>query len=156
MVLETKAAVAQELKYALVDGRLTSALTVFAKNCECVLVYAVPNVAASDLKIDEVTMDGTHVITSPPVPCTDCGGGDDDDDDDLGTGARIAIALAAVFCFLGGVLATVLYIGRRNKFNGCLSPAKRRISSFTGSADLELRPVDPTQKEEVRPARDVV
>ena len=27
---------------------------------------------------------------------------------------------------------------------------------FTGSADLELRPVDPTQKEEVRPARDVV
>ena len=43
VVLETKAAVAQELKYALVDGRLTSALTVFAKNCECVLVYAVPN-----------------------------------------------------------------------------------------------------------------
>ena len=27
---------------------------------------------------------------------------------------------------------------------------------FTGSADLELRPVDPTQKEEVRPASDVV
>jgi len=50
----------------------------------------------------------------------------------------------------------VLYIGRRNKFNGCLSPTKRRISGFTGSADLELRPVDPTQKEEVRPARDVV
>ena len=156
VILETKNAVAQELKDALVDGQLTSALTVFAKDCECVLVYAVPNVAASDLKIDEVTMDGTHVITSPPVPCTDCGGGDDDDDDDLGAGARIAIALAAVFCFLGGGLASFLYISRRNKFNGCLSPAKRRISGFTGSADLELRPVDPTQKNEVRPARDVV
>ena len=37
--------------------------------------------------------------------------------------ARIAIALAAVFCFLGGVLATMLYISRMNKFNGCLSSA---------------------------------
>jgi len=156
VVLETKNAVAQELKDALVDNQLTAALTLYAVECKCVLEYGVLNVGESDLKIDEVTMDGTHVITSPPVPCTDCGGGDDDDDDDLGAGARIAIALAAVFCFLGGVLATVLYIGRRNKFNGCLSPAKRRISSFTGSADLELRPVDPTQKEEVRPARDVV
>ena len=156
VILETKEAVAQELKNALVDGQVEAALTLYAADCNCVLEYGVLNVGESDLKIDEVTMDGTHVITSPPVPCTDCGGGDDDDDDDLGTGARIAIALAAVFCFLGGVLATVLYIGRRNKFNGCLSPAKRRISSFTGSADLELRPVDPTQKEEVRPARDVV
>ena len=156
VILETKEAVAQELKNALVDGQVEAALTLYAVDCKCVLEYGVLNVEESDLKIDDLTMDGTHVITSPPVPCTDCGGGDDDDDDDLGTGARIAIALAAVFCFLGGVLATVLYIGRRNKFNGCLSPAKRRISSFTGSADLELRPVDPTQKEEVRPARDVV
>ena len=156
VVLETKAAVAQELKNALVDGQVEAALTLYAANCNCVLEYGVLNVEESDLKIDEVTMDGTHVITSPPVPCTDCGGGDDDDDDDLGTGARIAIALAAVFCFLGGGLASFLYISRRNKFNGCLSPAKRRISGFTGSADLELRPVDPTQKNEVRPARDVV
>ena len=156
VVLETKNAVAQELKDALVDNQLTAALTLYAVDCDCVLAYGVPNVPASDAKIDEVTMDGTHVITSPPVPCGDDCGGDGDDDDDLGAAARIAIALAAVFCFLGGVLATVLYIGRRNKFNGCLSPAKRRISSFTGSADLELRPVDPTQKEEVRPARDVV
>ena len=156
VVLETKNAVAQELKDALVDNQLTAALTLYAVDCDCVLAYGVPNVPASDAKIDEVTMDGTHVITSPPVPCGDDCGGDGDDDDDLGAAARIAIALAAVFCFLGGVLATVLYIGRRNKFNGCLSPAKRRISGFTGSADLELRPVDPTQKEEVRPARDVV
>ena len=156
VVLETKNAVAQELKDALVDNQLTAALTLYAVDCDCVLAYGVPNVPASDAKIDEVTMDGTHVITSPPVPCGDDCGGDGDDDDDLGAAARIAIALAAVFCFLGGVLATVLYIGRRNKFNGCLSPTKRRISGFTGSADLELRPVDPTQKEEVRPARDVV
>ena len=156
VILETKEAVAQELKNALVDGQVEAALTLYAANCNCVLEYGVLNVDASDLKIDEVTMDGTHVITSPPVPCTDCGGGDDDDDDDLGAGARIAIALAAVFCFLGGGLASFLYISRRNKFNGCLSPAKRRISGFTGSADLELRPVDPTQKKEVRPARDVV
>ena len=156
VVLETKEAVAQELKNALVDGQVEAALTLYAVDCKCVLEYGVLNVEESDLKIDEVTMDGTHVITSPPVPCTDCGGGDDDDDDDLGAGARIAIALAAVFCFLGGALASFLYISRRNKFNGCLSPAKRRISGFTGSADLELRPVDPTQKEEVRPARDVV
>ena len=156
VVLETKNAVAQELKDALVDNQLTAALTLYAVDCDCVLAYGVPNVPASDAKIDEVTMDGTHVITSPPVPCGDDCGGDGDDDDDLGAAARIAIALAAVFCFLGGVLATVLYIGRRNKFNGCLSPAKRRISGFTGSADLELRPVDPTQKEEVRPASDVV
>ena len=156
VVLETKNAVAQELKDALVDNQLTAALTLYAVDCDCVLAYGVPNVPASDAKIDEVTMDGTHVITSPPVPCGDDCGGDGDDDDDLGAAARIAIALAAVFCFLGGVLATVLYIGRRNKFNGCLSPTKRRISGFTGSADLELRPVDPTQKEEVRPASDVV
>ena len=158
VILETKEAVAQELKNALVDGQVEAALTLYAANCNCVLEYGVLNVEESDLKIDEVTMDGTHVITSPPVPCTDCGGGDDDDDDDddLGAGARIAIALAAVFCFLGGGLASFLYISRRNKFNGCLSPAKRRISGFTGSADLELRPVDPTQKNEVRPARDVV
>ena len=156
VILETKEAVAQELKNALVDGQVEAALTLYAVECKCVLEYGVLNVGESDLKIDEVTMDGTHVITSPPVPCTDCGGGDDDDDDDLGAGARIAIALAAVFCFLGGGLASFLYISRRNKFNGCLSPAKRRISGFTGSADLELRPVDPTQKEEVRPARDVV
>ena len=156
VILETKEAVAQELKNALVDGQVEAALTLYAVECKCVLEYGVLNVGESDLKIDEVTMDGTHVITSPPVPCTDCGGGDDDDDDDLGAGARIAIAMAAVFCFLGGGLASFMYISRRNKFNGCLSPAKRRISGFTGSADLELRPVDPTQKNEVRPARDVV
>ena len=147
---------AQELKDALVDGQVDAALLLHAPDCDCVLAVGVLNVDASSAKIDEITMEGSHGITSPPVPCTDCGGGDDDDDDDLGAGARIAIALAAVFCFLGGALASFLYISRRNKFNGCLSPAKRRISSFTGSADLELRPVDPTQKEEVRPARDVV
>ena len=153
-ILDSKADVAQELKYARVDGQVDAALTLYAVGCNCVLEVGVLNDKATDEAIDEVTMDGTHVITSPPVPCTDCGGGDDDDD--LGAGARIAIALAAVFCFLGGALASFLYISRRNKFNGCLSPAKRRISGFTGSADLELRPVDPTQKEEVRPARDVV
>ena len=153
-ILETKEAVAGELKKALVDGQVDAALTLYAVGCDCVLEVGVLNDEATDKAIDDITMDGSHTITSPPVPCTDCGGGDDDDD--LGAGARIAIALAAVFCFLGGALASFLYISRRNKFNGCLSPAKRRISGFTGSADLELRPVDPTQKEEVRPARDVV
>ena len=151
-ILETKEAVAQELKDALVDGQVDAALLLHAPDCDCVLAVGVLNVDASSAKIDEITMEGSHGITSPPVACTDC----DDDEDDLGAGARIAIALAAVFCFLGGALASFLYISRRNKFNGCLSPAKRRISGFTGSADLELRPVDPTQKEEVRPARDVV
>ena len=151
-ILETKEAVAQELKDALVDGQVDAALLLHAPDCDCVLAVGVLNVDASSAKIDEITMEGSHGITSPPVACTDC----DDDEDDLGAGARIAIALAAVFCFLGGGLASFLYISRRNKFNGCLSPAKRRISGFTGSADLELRPVDPTQKEEVRPARDVV
>ena len=97
VVLETKEAVAQELKNALVDGQVEAALTLYAVDCKCVLEYGVLNVEESDLKIDEVTMHGTHVITSPPVPCTDCGGGDDDDDD-LGAGARIAIAMAAVLC----------------------------------------------------------
>ena len=146
---------AQVLLAAVVDGRAQAALTLYAATCDCALAGGSLNVIGSQDKITELTLDGTHSVTSPPVPCTNCGG-DDEDDDDLGVGARIAIALAAVFCFLGGVFATVLYISRRNKFNGCMSPAKRRISGFTGSADLELRPVDPTQKEEVRPARDVV
>ena len=153
VILEEPDKVTQELKNALVDGQVEAALLLHATDCDCVLAVGVLNVDASSDKIDEITMKGSHGITSPPVACTDC---DDDDDDDLGAGARIAIALAAVFCFLGGGLASFLYISRRNKFNGCLSPAKRRISGFTGSADLELRPVDPTQKEEVRPARDVV
>ena len=68
----------------------------------------------------------------------------------------VAIALAAVFCFLGGAMAAVFAFHRRNKFNGCLSPAKGRILNFTGSAELELNSVDPTQRDEVRPAKDVV
>ena len=101
-ILETKEAVAGELKKALVDGQVDAALTLYAVGCDCVLEVGVLNDEATDKAIDDITMDGSHTITSPPVPCTDCGGGDDDDDDDLGTGARIAIALAAVFCFLGG------------------------------------------------------
>ena len=155
VVLETPDAVAQVMLNAVVDGRAAGLLVGFAATCDCVLAAGVLNVRASQEKIDLLTLDGTHVVTSPPVPCTDCGGGDDEEED-LSSAAKIAIALAAIFCFLGGVLATVLYIGRRNKFNGCLSPAKRRISSFTGSAELELRPADPIQKEEVRPAKDVV
>ena len=155
VVLETPDAVAQVMLNAVVDGRAAGLLVGFAATCDCVLAAGVLNVRASQEKIDLLTLDGTHVVTSPPVPCTDCGGGDDEEED-LSSAAKIAIALAAIFCFLGGVLATVLYIGRQNKFNGCLSPAKRRISSFTGSAELELRPADPIQKEEVRPAKDVV
>ena len=134
------------------DGLAAGLLLGFASTCDCVLAAGVLHVEASKEKIDIQTLGGTHVVTSPPVPCANCGGGGDDDDDDLDAGARIAIALAAVFCFLGGVLATMLYISRMNKFNGCLSSAKRRIGAFTGSADLELRPVDPTHKDEVRPA----
>ena len=155
VVLETPDDLAQVMLNAVVDGRAAGLLVGFAATCDCVLAAGVLNVRASQEKIDLLTLDGTHVVTSPPVPCTDCGGGDDEEED-LSSAAKIAIALAAIFCFLGGVLATVLYIGRRNKFNGCLSPAKRRISSFTGSAELELRPADPIQKEEVRPAKDVV
>ena len=155
VVLETPDDLAQVMLNAVVDGRAAGLLVGFAATCDCVLAAGVLNVRASQEKIDLLTLDGTHVVTSPPVPCTDCGGGDDEEKD-LSSAAKIAIALAAIFCFLGGVLATVLYIGRRNKFNGCLSPAKRRISSFTGSAELELRPADPIQKEEVRPAKDVV
>ena len=90
------------------------------------------------------------MVTSPPVPCANCGGGGDDDDDDLDAGARIAIALAAVFCFLGGVLATMLYISRMNKFNGCLSSANGGSASPLGGP--RAPPVDPTHKDEVRPA----
>ena len=155
VVLETPDAVAQVMLNAVVDGRAAGLLVGFAATCDCVLAAGVLNVRASQEKIDLLTLDGTHVVTSPPVPCTDCGGGDDEEED-LSSAAKIAIALAAIFCFLGGVLATALYVSRQNKFNGCLSPAKRRISSFTGSAELELRPADPIQKEEVRPAKDVV
>ena len=155
MVLETPDDLAQVMLNAVVDGRAAGLLVGFAATCDCVLAAGVLNVAASQEKIDLLTLDGTHVVTSPPVPCTDCGGGDDEEED-LSSAAKIAIALAAIFCFLGGVLATALYVSRQNKFNGCLSPAKRRISSFTGSAELELRPADPIQKEEVRPAKDVV
>ena len=155
VVLETPDDLAQVMLNAVVDGRAAGLLVGFAATCDCVLAAGVLNVRASQEKIDLLTLDGTHVVTSPPVPCTDCGGGDDDEED-LSSAAKIAIALAAIFCFLGGVLATALYVSRQNKFNGCLSPAKRRISSFTGSAELELRPADPIQKEEVRPAKDVV
>ena len=155
VVLETPDDLAQVMLNAVVDGRAAGLLVGFAATCDCVLAAGVLNVRASQEKIDLLTLDGTHVVTSPPVPCTDCGGGDDEEED-LSSAAKIAIALAAIFCFLGGVLATALYVSRRNKFNGCLSPAKRRISSFTGSAELELRPADPIQKEEVRPAKDVV
>ena len=155
VVLETPDAVAQVMLNAVVDGRAAGLLVGFAATCDCVLAAGVLNVRASQEKIDLLTLDGTHVVTSPPVPCTDCGGGDDEEED-LSSAAKIAIALAAIFCFLGGALATALYVSRQNKFNGCLSPAKRRISSFTGSAELELRPADPIQKEEVRPAKDVV
>ena len=155
VVLETPDDLAQVMLNAVVDGRAAGLLVGFAATCDCVLAAGVLNVRASQEKIDLLTLDGTHVVTSPPVPCTDCGGGDDEEED-LSSAAKIAIALAAIFCFLGGVLATALYVSRQNKFNGCLSPAKRRISSFTGSAELELRPADPIQKEEVRPAKDVV
>ena len=155
VVLETPDDLAQVMLNAVVDGRAAGLLVGFAATCDCVLAAGVLNVRASQEKIDLLTLDGTHVVTSPPVPCTDCGGGDDEEED-LSSAAKIAIALAAIFCFLGGALATALYVSRQNKFNGCLSPAKRRISSFTGSAELELRPADPIQKEEVRPAKDVV
>ena len=154
VVLETPDDLAQVMLNAVVDGRAAGLLVGFAATCDCVLAAGVLNVRASQEKIDLLTLDGTHVVTSPPVPCTDCGG--DDEEEDLSSAAKIAIALAAIFCFLGGVLATALYVSRQNKFNGCLSPAKRRISSFTGSAELELRPADQIQKEEVRPAKDVV
>ena len=155
VVLETPDDLAQVMLNAVVDGRAAGLLVGFAATCDCVLAAGVLNVRASQEKIDLLTLDGTHVVTSPPVPCTDCGGSDDEEED-LSSAAKIAIALAAIFCFLGGALATALYVSRQNKFNGCLSPAKRRISSFTGSAELELRPADPIQKEEVRPAKDVV
>ena len=153
-VLETPEDLAQVMLNAVVDGRAAGLLDGFASNCDCVLAAGILNVAASQEYIAEVTMHGSHGITSPPVPCTTCGGGDDDDGFDAG--ARIAIALAAVFCFLGGAMAAVFAFHRRNKFNGCLSPAKRRILNFTGSAELELNSVDPTQRDEVRPAKDVV
>ena len=131
------------------DGLAAGLLLGFASTCDCVLAaWASCTDSASKEKIDIQTLGGTHVVTSPPVPCANCGGGGDDDDDDLDAGARIAIALAAVFCFLGGVLATMLYISRMNKFNGCLSSAKRRIGAFTGSADLELRPNGPDPQED--------
>ena len=48
VILETKEAVAQELKNALVDGQVEAALTLYAANCNCVLEYGVLNVEESD------------------------------------------------------------------------------------------------------------
>ena len=80
-VLETPEAIAQALLDALVAPTPTAfqkALDIYGTDpqfCDgCVLSSGVLNVAASQFYIDEVTMDGSHAVTSPPVPCTaNCG-----------------------------------------------------------------------------------
>ena len=140
-VLETPEAIAQALLDALVAPTPTAfqkALDLYGTDpqfCDgCVLSSGVLNVAASQFYIDEVTMDGSHAVTSPPVPCTaNCGGGGDDDDG-LDEGEAAAVAIFVILAVVG-VAGLTFWLYRSNKLRECC-PAEE-VEASAGELELD-------------------
>ena len=100
----------------------------------CVLSSGVLNVAASQFYVDEVTMDGSHAVTSPPVPCTaNCGGGGDDDDG-LDEGEAAAVAIFVILAVVG-VAGLTFWLYRSNKLRECC-PAEE-VEASAGELELD-------------------
>ena len=140
-VLETPEAIAQALLDALVAPTPTAfqkALDIYGTDpqfCDgCVLSSGVLNVAASQFYVDEVTMDGSHAVTSPPVPCTaNCGGGGDDDDG-LDEGEAAAVAIFVILAVVG-VAGLTFWLYRSNKLRECC-PAEE-VEASAGELELD-------------------
>jgi len=140
-VLETPEAIAQALLDALVAPTPTAfqkALDTYGTDpqfCDgCVLSSGVLNVAASQFYVDEVTMDGSHAVTSPPVPCTaNCGGGGDDDDG-LDEGEAAAVAIFVILAVVG-VAGLTFWLYRSNKLRECC-PAEE-VEASAGELELD-------------------
>ena len=140
-VLETPEAIAQALLDALVAPTPTAfqkALDTYGTGpqfCDgCVLSSGVLNVAASQFYVDEVTMDGSHAVTSPPVPCTaNCGGGGDDDDG-LDEGEAAAVAIFVILAVVG-VAGLTFWLYRSNKLRECC-PAEE-VEASAGELELD-------------------
>ena len=140
-VLETPEAIAQALLDALVAPTPTAfqkALDLYGTDpqfCDgCVLSSGVLNVAASQFYVDEVTMDGSHAVTSPPVPCTaNCGGGGDDDDG-LDEGEAAAVAIFVILAVVG-VAGLTFWLYRSNKLRECC-PAEE-VEASAGELELD-------------------
>ena len=140
-VLETPEAIAQ----ALLDALVTPTPTAFQKALDtygtdpqfcdgCVLSSGVLNVAASQFYVDEVTMDGSHAVTSPPVPCTaNCGGGGGDDDG-LDEGEAAAVAIFVILAVVG-VAGLTFWLYRSNKLRECC-PAEE-VEASAGELELD-------------------
>lgn len=139
-VLETSEAIAQALKDALLFPVGTTAMAValasYGKGDR--MRSATLDVGKSQLKIDEVTMDGSHAVTSPPVPCTaNCGGGgsgSDDDDDGLDEAAAAAVALVVILAVLG-LLGLVCWLHRSNKLRECCP--SEEVEASAGELELD-------------------
>ena len=140
-VLETPETIAQALLDALVAPTPTAfqkALDTYGTDpqfCDgCVLSSGVLNVAASQFYVDEVTMDGSHAVTSPPVPCTaNCGGGGDDDDG-LDEGEAAAVAIFVILAVVG-VAGLTFWLYRSNKLRECC-PAEE-VEASAGELELD-------------------
>ena len=140
-VLETPETIAQALLDALVAPTPTAfqkALDTYGTDpqfCDgCVLSSGVLNVAASQFYIDEVTMDGSHAVPSPPVPCTaNCGGGGDDDDG-LDEGEAAAVAIFVILAVVG-VAGLTFWLYRSNKLRECC-PAEE-VEASAGELELD-------------------
>ena len=140
-VLETPEAIAQALLEALVNPTPTAfqkALDTYGTDpqfCDgCVLSSGVLNVAASQFYIDEVTMDGSHAVTSPPVPCTaNCGGGGDDDDG-LDAGEAAAVAIFVILAVVG-VAGLIFWLYRSNKLRECCP--SEEVEASAGELELD-------------------
>ncbi len=140
-VLETPGAIAQALLDALVAPTPTAfqkALDTYGTDpqfCDgCVLSSGVLNVAASQFYVDEVTMDGSHAVTSPPVPCTaNCGGGGDDDDG-LDEGEAAAVAIFVILAVVG-VAGLIFWLYRSNKLRECCP--SEEVEASAGELELD-------------------
>ena len=140
-VLETPEAIAQALLDALVAPTPTAfqkALDLYGTDpqfCDgCVLSSGVLNVAASQFYIDEVTMDGSHAVTSPPVPCTaNCGGGGDDDDG-MDEGAAAAVAIFVILAVVG-IAGLIFWLYRSNKLRECCP--SEEVEASAGELELD-------------------
>ena len=140
-VLETPGTIAQALLDALVAPTPTAfqkALDTYGTDpqfCDgCVLSSGVLNVAASQFYVGEVTMDGSHAVTSPPVPCTaNCGGGGGDDDG-LDGGEAAAVAIFVILAVVG-VAGLTFWLYRSNKLRECC-PAEE-VEASAGELELD-------------------
>ena len=140
-VLETPEAIAEALLDALVNPTPTAfqkALDTYGTGpqfCDgCVLSSGVLNVAASQFYVDEVTMDGSHAVTSPPVPCTaNCGGGGGDDDG-LDEGEAAAVAIFVILAVVG-VAGLIFWLYRSNKLRECCP--SEEVEASAGELELD-------------------